>query len=323
MSHFIVTGGAGLIGSNLVAALNARGSDDILVVDHLNHPAKHANLARLRYREYLDKTEFRPMLRNGRLPACETFFHLGACSATTECDTRYLADNNTAYTRDACAWTLAQGGRFIYASSAATYGDGRNGYSDADPVTPTLRPLNPYGQSKQDFDLLALQAGWLTRIVGLKYFNVFGPGEDHKGAMRSVVHKAHAQIRETGRLQLFRSARPDFRDGEQRRDFVYVKDAVAVTLFFHDHPALGGLFNCGSGRAETWLSLAHAIFAAMGREPAIDFIDLPEALRDTYQYFTQADLTKLRAAGCGHAFLPLAEAVHDYVAYHLGRRAGE
>jgi len=317
MIKYMVTGGAGFIGSNLVAALNARGETDVLVVDHLNHPLKRRNLEGLRYARYLDKRELRAALRGGSLASVETVFHLGACSSTTERDLAYLADNNTAFTRDLCAWALGGGRRFIYASSAATYGGGEQGYSDAPERIPLLRPLNPYGQSKQDFDLLAMREGWLDRIAGLKYFNVFGPHEHHKGEMRSVVHKAHGQIRRTGRLQLFRSHRPDYRDGEQTRDFVYVRDAVAVTLFFHDHPGIAGLFNCGTGRARTWLDLGRAVFAAMGLEPRIEFIDMPPDLREHYQYHTEADLARLRACGCNHAFTSLEAGVRDYVASDL------
>jgi ADP-L-glycero-D-manno-heptose 6-epimerase len=313
MIKYMVTGGAGFIGSNLVAALNARGETEILVVDDLNHPMKARNLERLRYRQYLDKLELRAALRAGQFASVQTVFHLGACSATTERDLAYLADNNTAFTRELCEWALAGGRRFIYASSAATYGDGRQGYSDALDRIPLLRPLNPYGQSKQDFDLIAWRAGWFAKIAGLKYFNVFGPNEHHKGEMRSVVHKAYGQIRKTGRLQLFRSHRPDYRDGEQTRDFISVRDAVAVTLYFHDHPEASGLCNCGTGQARTWLDLGRAVFAAMGVEPQLDFIDMPMELRKHYQYHTEADLTQLRALGCNHPFMRLEDAVRDYV----------
>ncbi len=319
MERFIVTGGAGLIGSNLVAALNARGFDDILVADHLNHPLKERNLGRLRVARYLDRDAFRRALRAGEIPPPTTLFHLGACSSTTETDQAYLDDNNTGYTRELCEWCLAHGTRFIYASSAATYGGGEQGYCDDDAVTPTLRPLNLYGWSKQKFDLLALREGWLTRAVGLKYFNVFGPGEGHKGEMRSVVHKAYHQIRDTGAFALFRSHRAEYADGGQVRDFVFVRDAVAVTLFFHDHPEVAGLFNCGTGRARSWLDLLRAVYAALGREPAITFTDMPAHLRDTYQYFTEADTRKLRAAGCDHAFTPLEDAVGAYVREYLDR----
>ncbi len=309
----IVTGGAGLIGANLVAALNQRGIRDILVVDHLDHPAKKANLGRIEWAAYLEKDAFRTALQAGRIAPPKTLFHLGACSSTTEADVAYLADNNTACTRELCDWSLRHGVRFIYASSAATYGDGASGYDDADALLPRLQPLNPYGWSKQHFDRWALDAGRLASMVGLKYFNVFGPGEDHKGAMRSVVHKAHEQIEATGVLKLFRSHRPEYRDGEQQRDFVSVADAVRTTLYFHDHPEVHGLFNCGTGLARTWLDLAEAIFAAMGREPRVEFIDMPAELRDTYQYHTEACTGKLRAAGAPVPATPLETAVGDYV----------
>lgn len=313
----IITGGAGLIGSNLAAALNARGYRDLVIVDHLNHPAKEANLKKLTCTDVIDKQDFRRLFNAGRQPRASAVFHLGACSSTTETDAAYLDDNNLAYTRELCEWSLRQGARFIYASSAATYGDGSHGYHDDEAQIPNLQPLNLYGLSKQKFDLWALENHLLDRIAGIKYFNVFGPGEDHKGDMRSVVNKAFRQIEETGRLELFRSHRPDYRDGMQERDFVYVKDAVAMTLFFLDHPGVSGIFNAGTGRTHTWIDLANAIFASLGREPHIDFIDMPATLRDKYQYFTQADIRKLRAAGFADAFQPLAASVADYARNRL------
>lgn len=315
--HFIVTGGAGFIGCNLIKALNARGHEDITVVDHLNHPAKEANLATLSYREFLDKDAFRERFLTGKQAAATTVFHLGACSSTTETNADYLNDNNLRYSQQLCEWSLAHDARFIYASSAATYGDGQLGYCDDDVLTPRLQPLNLYGKSKQDFDLWAMQNGLLSRIVGLKYFNVYGPHENHKGAMRSLINKAYYQILETDGLKLFRSHRDDYEDGKQVRDFVYVQDAVAVTLHFHAHPDVSGLFNCGTGTARTWLDLAHAVFAAMGREPRIAFIDMPESIRDKYQYFTQADSRKLRTAGYAAPFTSIESGVHDYICNHL------
>ncbi len=317
---FIVTGGAGLIGSNVVRGLNARGCTDILVVDHLNHPAKQRNLDSLRYRDYLDKNEFRKLLGQDRVPRVRGVFHLGACSSTTETDEAYLQDNNFQYTCDLCEWCLRTGARFVYASSAATYGDGARGYSDDDAVTPSLEPLNLYGRSKQLFDLWAMGNGAIKKIAGLKYFNVYGPGEDHKGEMRSVVHKAYAQVQREGRITLFRSHRPDYRDGEQDRDFVFVADAVAVSLFFYEHPEVSGLFNCGSGRARTWLDLARALFAALGREPKIEFIDMPLHLRDKYQYHTCAEVGKLHRAGYTTPFVPVEEGVRRYVQDYLARQ---
>ncbi len=311
--HLIVTGGAGLIGSNLIRALNQRGLQDITVVDDLNHPAKEANLKPLAFARYLDKAAFRESFLSDREPAAETVFHLGACSSTTEQDADYLDDNNRRYTRQLCDWCLAHDTRFIYASSAATYGDGSRGYDDSDTLLPELEPLNLYGQSKQRFDHEALAAGLLDRIAGLKYFNVYGPGEAHKGDMRSVVFKAYHQIRDNGHLQLFRSHREGYADGEQLRDFVFVDDAVAVTLFFHDHREVSGIFNCGTGQARTWLDLGRAVFAAMGREPDIRFIDMPAAIRDKYQYYTQAETRKLRAAGYDRPFTTLEDGVRRYI----------
>jgi len=318
--RILVTGGAGFIGSALVWALNRRGIDDIVVADFDASGEKRRNLAPLRFAEYLDAGELRRRLA-GRAAVPGKFsaiFHLGACSSTTETNAAYLADNNTAYTRELAAWSLANGARFIYASSAATYGDGSRGMNDRDGDLARLEPLNPYGASKQAFDLYAQREGWLGSIVGLKYFNVFGPNEGHKGEMRSLVHKAFGQILATGSVRLFRSLNPAYRDGEQMRDFLYVKDAVEMTIHFADAaPQAGGLYNLGSGRASTWLELTGSLFAALGRAPKIEFIDLPEELRGRYQYFTQADIAKLRASGYTRAVQPLADAVGDYVRNYL------
>lgn len=315
--QIIVTGGAGFIGCNLAQALNARGHDNLLIADHLNHPLKERNLNTLQCADYLDRTQLRECVQQNKFSSIEAILHLGACSSTTETDQAYLNDNNAAYTRELAEWCLRKDVRFIYASSAATYGDGSRGYDDDENLVPQLQPLNLYGKSKQDFDLLALQNGWLKNITGLKYFNVFGPFEDHKGEMRSLVHKAYHQILETGELALFKSHRPDYNDGEQVRDFIYVKDAVRVSLFFLDHPDCNGLFNCGTGQAHSWLELANAVFAAMNRDPRIRFVDMPESIRDKYQYHTEAKIEKLRAAGFDCRFVPLADAVKDYVQNYL------
>ena len=317
MAKFIVTGGAGFIGSNVVQALNDRGETDILVVDDLNNPLKERHLSRLRYSAYLDKHDLRPALRRGEFADAKAVFHLGACSSTTEKNADYLADNNTAYTRELAEWCLAGGRRFVYASSASTYGAGECGYSDEEAVIPRLKPLNLYGQSKQAFDLIALKKGWFSQIVGLKFFNVFGPNEDHKGSMRSMIHQAYGQILQSGRIRLFKSYHPDYPDGGQLRDFVYVKDVVAEILYFHDNPSKNGIFNCGTGKARSWLDLGNAVFRAMYREPDIEFIEMPEQLRAHYQYFTEADMSKARAAGFDHDFLSLEDAVADYVRKHL------
>jgi ADP-L-glycero-D-manno-heptose 6-epimerase len=313
----VVTGGAGFIGRNLVEALNQRGETNIYLVDALGHSEKWRNLGGLAFEDIWGIDSFRQSVRDDSLPEIATIFHLGACSATDETNADYLLDNNYRTTRELCEWSLKKNTRFIYASSAATYGNGENGYSDADEITLKLRPLNMYGYSKHMFDLWAMRSGNLKSIAGIKYFNVFGPGEDHKAHMRSVVNKAVSQIVENGRVQLFRSYRPEFADGEQLRDFVYVKDAVAQTLFYHDSPAVSGLFNCGTGKARSWKSLANAVFAALGIEPVIEFIEMPASIREKYQYYTQADTTKARAAGYTRASFTLEEGVRDYVQNYL------
>ena len=326
--RILVTGGAGFIGSALVWALNRRGRERIVIADFGPTPAKERNLRPLRYEAFVDAAELRRGLARspGAFGSFAAVFHLGACSSTTETDVAYLRDNNFEYTRELAAWSLAAGSRFVYASSAATYGDGAQGMDDRDGDLARLRPLNPYGASKQQFDLHAQREGWLGRIAGLKYFNVFGPNEDHKGEMRSLVNKATRQIQETGCVRLFRSDRPDYRDGEQMRDFLYVKDAVEMTLHFAEGgAAAGGLFNLGSGEANTWLALVGSIFAALGREPRVEFIDMPPAIRGQYQYYTRADIGKLRASGYARPVTPLPEAVADYVGNYLvpGLRLGE
>jgi len=311
--QIIVTGGAGLIGSNLVLELNRWGIRNIVIVDRLGCGEKWKNLRGLAYENVVDKDDFLREVLAGTVPHADAVFHMGACSATTERDADYLLRNNYHYTRHLCEWALGTGARFITASSAATYGDGSLGYQDDDAVTPRLQPLNMYGYSKQMFDEWALNEGHYEKIVGLKFFNVFGPREGHKGDMRSVVHKAYHELLEKGHISLFRSAHPDYEDGRQMRDFVYVKDAVKVMLYFMDNREIGGLFNCGTGRAQTWLDLTDAIFAAMGREPKINWIDMPPALAGKYQYYTQADTTKLQAAGFSEPFTPLRDSVADYI----------
>lgn len=313
MSNYIVTGASGFIGSNIVAELNVRGEDNILAVDILGKDEKWKNLVGLRYTDYIEADAFRLALHQDTLEKVDAVFHMGACSATTETDASYLADNNYRFTRELCEWCLRNGVRFIYASSGATYGDGSLGYSDDDEMTWKLKPLNMYGYSKHMFDLWALRNNVQNDIVGLKFFNVYGPREDHKGDMRSVVHKAFGQIQQTGAVKLFKSYRPEYRDGEQVRDFVYVKDAVEVCLFFERNRRASGIFNVGTGSSRTWLDLARATFAAMGREPKIEFIEMPESLRAKYQYRTEADITKLRQAGFDQPMTTLEDGIRDYV----------
>lgn len=313
----IVTGAAGFIGRNTVAALNARGATELLLVDQLGRDEKWRNLRGLEFEDLLSPAAFMALVEAGRAPVPEAVIHLGACSATTERDADYLLENNTHYTRRLCEWALRHGARFVYASSAATYGDGAQGYDDDPARLPELRPLNMYGHSKHLFDLWARKHGLFDRIAGLKYFNVYGPYEDYKVDMRSLVHKAYGQILARGWIELFESDRPDYAHGEQKRDFIFVRDAVEVTLFLAEHREVGGVFNCGTGQARTWLDLARALFAAMGRAPDIRFIPLPPALRGKYQYFTQAEMGRLRQAGYAAPFTSLEDGVRDYVRSHL------
>ncbi len=323
----IVTGAAGFIGRNVVAELNRRGVDELILVDELGKDEKWKNLVGLRYEDLVSPEEFLGLLEDGAFAEATACIHLGACSATTERDADYLVRNNYQYTRVLCNWALANGVRFVYASSAATYGDGAHGYDDNDAATPTLQPLNMYGYSKHMFDLWALKHGLFDKgeggnIVGLKYFNVYGPFEDHKGDMRSVVSKCYGQIRDTGKVQLFKSYRPEYKDGEQMRDFIYVKDAVDVTLHFalQEPEAPGGLLNCGTGQARTWVDLVTPVFEAMGKPVNIEFIEMPEALKGKYQYFTESKVEKLRAAGYGTPFTSMEDGVRAYVTeYYLPR----
>jgi ADP-L-glycero-D-manno-heptose 6-epimerase len=314
----LVTGGAGFIGSVLVWELNRRGCTQVVIVDYAAGREKTANLAGLRYLEIIDPLELPARLSSGSLRKPDCIFHLGACSSTTETNEKYLRENNYEYSCKLAEWALGAGVRFVYASSAATYGDGSTGMDDSDPrQLERLRPLNLYGQSKQWMDLHAWREGWLAHIVGLKYFNVFGPNEYHKGDMRSVVCKSYAEVIKTGVIQLFKSYRPQYRDGEQRRDFLYVKDAVAMTLHLAANPAANGIFNIGSGEARSWNELARAVFAALGCESRIEYIDMPESIRDKYQYFTQANIPKLLSTGYAQTITSLEDAVSDYVVNYL------
>jgi ADP-L-glycero-D-manno-heptose 6-epimerase len=316
-SRVLVTGGSGFIGSALVWALNQRGCEDIVVCDMLGTSEKWRNLTPLRFADYVEGDVLLPRLQSRALGKFDLVLHMGACSATTERDASYLIRNNFEFTKDLAAWALAKNTRFVYASSAATYGDGSAGMEDGDAKIESLRPLNMYGYSKQLFDLYAKRGGFLKRIVGLKYFNVYGPNEDHKADMRSLVHKSFAQVKNESVIRLFKSYRKDYKAGEQKRDFLYVKDAVAMTLHLAANKKAGGLFNIGSGAARTWIDLANAVFAALGKKPKIEFIEMPETIRDKYQYFTQADISKLRATGYQEKITSLEDAVADYVRNYL------
>ena len=312
---WIVTGGAGLIGSAVVWYWNTQGITDILIVDHLGESEKWKNLRALRYSDYLEKDDFLPRLASGEFDGkIEGIMHLGACSATTELDATYLINNNFRYTAELAEYAVRNNIRMVYASSCATYGDGTLGYKDDESAIEELRPLNMYGYSKQMFDLYAKQRGWLDKLVGCKFSNVYGPNEFHKGNMRSVVLRAFEQITATGKMGLFKSYNPEYADGEFKRDFLYVKDAVKMLWHLACvNKDAHGLFNIGSGRAETWNALAEAAFSALGKPCNIEYIEMPEHLRSKYQYYTCAEMDKLRAAGYTQEATSLKDAVHDYL----------
>jgi ADP-L-glycero-D-manno-heptose 6-epimerase len=317
MKRVIVTGGAGFIGSAFVWKLNQEGIDDILIVDNLNESEKWKNLTGIRFSDYIHKKAFLQSLISDTMTYMpDAIVHMGACSSTTERNADYLVENNYRFTRILAEWAVSRKIRFMYASSAATYGEGTKGFSDEIDLH-ELRPLNMYAYSKHLFDLYAERSGLLGEIVGLKFFNVFGPNEYHKGYMASVVLKAFSQIMEIGRVKLFKSYRKDYADGEQVRDFIYVKDCVDVMWWISTHSEVKGLFNLGTGRARSWNDLARSLFSAMGCPSQIDYIDMPESLREKYQYFTRASMERLKKTGCPLNFRSLEEAVRDYAINYL------
>ena len=314
----IVTGGAGFIGSALIWKLNKMNEEEIIIVDELGHDEKWKNLVGLRYIDIYHPNEFIELVLNDALPfEVDTIFHLGACSSTTEKDADYLLQNNYHYSQDLVKYAITHRIRFIYASSAATYGDGSMGYIDDELNLNNLRPLNMYGYSKHLLDLWLHKTGYNEEVVGLKYFNVYGPNEYHKDDMRSVVHKSFGQIMETGSVKLFKSYRDGYKDGEQKRDFIYVKDAVDMTLHFYKNKNINGLFNVGTGKVRTWVDLVTAVFNAVGKPVKIEFIDMPAELREKYQYFTEANIDKIRYIGYNNDISSLEDGITDYVKNYL------
>jgi ADP-L-glycero-D-manno-heptose 6-epimerase len=311
----ILTGGAGFIGSVLLRRLNEAGYRDVLVVDR----AAMKDSPNLRGKGYAfeERDSFFYSLKSFKPSDIEAILHIGAITSTTETDKSLLTKYNFEYSKQLAEWAFEHDTRFIYASSAATYGDGSNGFSDADDVTRTLKPLNLYGQSKQDFDVWLLDNSYRDRACGFKFFNVFGPNEYHKGDMASLVFKAYRQIKETGALRLFKSADPRYKDGEFKRDFIYVMDAVDAWMWALEHPNINGIFNLGTGKARSWNDLANAMFDAMNKPRNIIYIDMPENVRLQYQYFTEADMSKLRASGYTKPFQKLEDSVQDYARNYL------
>jgi ADP-L-glycero-D-manno-heptose 6-epimerase len=313
----IVTGAAGFIGSNLVKKLNDEGFNDIVVVDDFSNSEKNKNLdgktfsAKVHREEFFDWAE-----ANQRF--IQFIFHIGARTDTAEFDVSVFDKLNLGYTKKMWALCVKHGLPLVYASSAATYGDGELGYEDSHEIIPELKPLNPYGESKNDFDKWALQQEEKPYFwAGLKFFNVYGPNEYHKGRMASVILHAFHQIKKTGGMKLFRSHHPDFKDGEQKRDFVYVKDVAEVMYFLMHHRKDSGIYNLGAGKAETFKTLVSSVFEAMDMEENISFMDTPEDIRDKYQYFTEAKMEKLKNIGYQQPFTSLRDGAIEYVKDYL------
>lgn len=323
----LVTGGAGFIGSAVVWALNQRGIDNILVVDKLSDDDRFRYLIPLKFNDYLEADALLKLIheREHTLDDVGTVIHLGACASTTERDCSFLIANNYEYTKTLAAWALRKHVRFVYASSAATYGDGKREMDDFEADLSIYRPLNAYAFSKQLFDRYASTHGVLNNIYGVKYFNVFGPNEYHKADMSSMALRAFQQIQQTGKVKLFKSRHADYADGCQLRDFVYIHDAVEMTLHLAETDATGGIFNVGSGHASTWIDLVTPVFKAMDKPVNIEYIDMPDSLAANYQYFTQANIAKIRQTGYTTPTMPLKEAVTDYVKNYLlpNKRLGE
>jgi ADP-L-glycero-D-manno-heptose 6-epimerase len=317
----VITGGAGMIGSIIAWHHNTVMSrDDIVIVDRINHPDQWQNLCRRRYANYLDKDELFDWLRSGQ--KIDAIIHMGAISATTERDFNKLVQDNIRYSQQLWSWCAEHGVPFLYASSAATYGGGEHGYNDDTKHIDQLRPLNGYGYSKQFFDQWALRQvkeklPAPPQWCGFKFFNVYGPNEYHKERMASVALHSFNQFREHGTVKLFRSHIPEYQDGMQLRDFVYVKDAAAVVAYFLQNPDKSGIYNIGTGKARAFKDLAEAVMTSMSHEPSITYIDMPQDLHGKYQYFTEASMDNLHAAGYNQPFHTLEDGVRDYVQNYL------
>jgi ADP-L-glycero-D-manno-heptose 6-epimerase len=313
----VVTGAAGFIGSCLLTKLNNVGYKEIVLVDNFSNGSKNINIVGKSYSALVDRFEFFSWLNNNH-EEVEFIFHIGARTDTTEFNVEVFDKLNLNYSKEIWQSCAKFGIPLVYASSAATYGMGENGYEDNHDIIPSLKPLNPYGESKNNFDIWALQQTENPPFwAGLKFFNVYGPNEYHKGRMASVVYHAYHQIEETGGMKLFRSHNPSFEDGKQLRDFVYVKDVVKVCLFFLLNQKHSGIYNLGTGEARSFLDLVTNVFQSMRLQPKIEFIDTPLDIRDKYQYFTEAKMDKLRAAGYEIPFCSIEEGVSEYVENYL------
>ncbi|MCM8830146.1 MAG: ADP-glyceromanno-heptose 6-epimerase [Candidatus Omnitrophica bacterium] len=317
--RIVLTGGMGFIGSCLLKKLNEYGYTDILIVDSPT-PEKEKNITGKIFKDVIEKNRFLLLVENGKIEIPDILLHFGACTSTINNNYQYMFFNNYHYSRTLAKWVLSGNKRFLYASSAATYGNGENGFSDEEENTSKLRPLNVYGLSKHLFDLWLIINGLVDKAVGFKFFNVYGPNEYHKGEMRSVVVKAYDEIKKTGKKKLFKSYRDDIEDGEQKRDFIYVEDVVDVIMFFVEHPEKNGIYNVGTGKARSFNDLVKAVFNYLRLSPSIEYIDMPHTIdRDKYQYFTQADIRKLRKAGFTKEFTELEDGISRYLGYLEGK----
>lgn len=310
----VLTGGAGFIGSVFLWRLNQAGITDVLVVDNLDSSEKWRNLNGKRFTDYLQKDDFLSLIESSKMAKPRHVVHLGACSSTTLIDADYFIKNNYEYSKKIALWALRHKAPFLYASSAATYGEGKYGYADDKATSLKLSPLNMYGYSKHLFDMWVAARHLEKKVTGIKFFNVYGPNEYHKGEMMSLICKKYTEVKETGIMKLFKSYRSDVADGEQKRDFIYVKDAVEVMWYLFNNPARTGIFNLGTGRARSWNELAGALFKALGINGKIEYIDMPEILRGKYQYFTEARMEKLRKI-LQYKFHSLEEGIRDYAGY--------
>ncbi|MDR1122770.1 MAG: ADP-glyceromanno-heptose 6-epimerase [Endomicrobium sp.] len=311
----ILTGGAGFIGSCFLWKLNHEGIKNVLVVDHLGKDEKWKNLVGKSYYDYIQKNDFLNAVISRQVPKPQAIVHLGACSSTTLSDANYYIKNNYEYSKVLALWAFELNIPFIYASSAATYGSGKLGYDDGLAKIKNLFPINMYGYSKHMFDLWLLNNNYINKIVGIKFFNVFGPNEYHKHDMRSVICKNYDEVAQNGLIKLFKSYSEKYSNGGQRRDFVYIKDAVDAMYFLFQNPSKTGIFNLGTGKSRTWNDVAKLMFETIGKKENIEYIDMPDYLRVKYQYFTEAKIDNLRKAGYNKPFMELEDSVKDYCFY--------